>query len=132
MLSQAVWLQLSQPTRKEIARLLSIPRSGGTEVVDGRIVSDGYTMNDLMLIDLEKLQTYLKSAERDFYVLFDQLVKKIENVEEPIVDLPREEKLEFVGPSTDLTPEALENFVEQAAPEVVEEPKKKRSRRNKN
>jgi hypothetical protein len=104
MLSPKIWLGLSQTTRRAIAEKLILPHSGGVEVVDNRVVSDGYTPNDLALITVEKLQTLLNSKETDFYALFNKLVEQIET---PLVEdnqivisakLETLEKLEDVKP----------------------------------
>lgn len=89
MLSQTVWLSLKIETRRKIAVLLGLRRSGTNEVVhDGlknRVVSDGYTPSDLMAVTLEKLQDLMRQPkETDFYKLWEQFVSQ---VEQPPVEL---------------------------------------------
>ena len=91
MLSRLIWLSLSSETRQKLKILLSIPRTGGTEVVDGRVVSDGYTDRDLQVITLERLQELAGSTESDFYKLFNQLVQNVENPPLEVVNTPQEE-----------------------------------------
>src|ERR1035437_6022846 len=78
MVSRNIWLSLSQRTRQTMAIMLEVSRSGGTELVDGRIVSDGYVDSDLAQINLLRLQQYMKSDSNDFYELFNLLVQRIE------------------------------------------------------
>lgn len=95
MIPTMYWLGLSHETRKKIAILLEIPRSGHTEVVDNRVVSDGYTPIDLAVVTLEKLQIFMQNKKEDnFMKLFEQLVK---NVELPLQEIgSRKEKTETV------------------------------------
>ena len=79
MLSQIIWLQLKPETRKILAEILNIPKSGGVEVVDGRVVSDGYTPEDLATVSLDKLQEFMSMEfETDFYKIFGALVEKVQ------------------------------------------------------
>jgi len=84
MLSQSYWLQLSQETRQKVAQALNINRSGGSIVEGNRVVSDGYTPDDLYEVKIEKLQQFTGSDSTDFYKLFDLAVKMIEN---PIIEV---------------------------------------------
>lgn len=79
MLSQSYWLQLPPETRQKVAHALNIRRSGGTVVEGNRVVSDGYTPDDLYEVKVEKLQQFTGSDSTDFYKLFDLAVKMIEN-----------------------------------------------------
>lgn len=88
MIPTMYWLGLSQETRKKIATLLEIPRSGHMEVVDGRVASDGYSALDLSVVTLERLQKFLGSDSDNFLKLFDQLV---ENVELPMMEIKQHE-----------------------------------------
>lgn len=90
MLSQTYWLTLSHDTRRKIAILLDIPRSGGTEVSDNRVISDGHTQLDLSIVTLDYLQNFMQSKEEDFYKLFKQLVERVEAPAEPIGEVPAE------------------------------------------
>ena len=86
MLSKLIWLGLPQTTRQALRAYLNIPKSGGTEVVDGRVVSDGTTDLDLATVTLGKLQEIFSDPEEtDFYKLFNKLVK---NVEIPPIEIP--------------------------------------------
>jgi hypothetical protein len=83
MIATITWLSIDQSTRKELANILNIPRSGGTEVEDNRVISDGYTPQDLATVTVEKLQEVLDSKEQDFYKLLETLISRIEN---PIIE----------------------------------------------
>lgn len=72
------WLALSMPVRLHLKKVFGIPRSEGTNVVDGRVVSDGHTHPDLAHITVPAMQAYVKSDEPDFYVLFSMVLTKAE------------------------------------------------------
>lgn len=78
ILSKHTWLSLSLETRNKLREIFDIARSGGVEVVDGRVFSDGTTPEDLMSLTSEKMQEYLGSKSTDFNTLFNECVKKIE------------------------------------------------------
>ena len=90
MLSKNVWLAQSRETRAKIASFLSLPRSSGM-IVEGasgnqRIVSDGYTDDDLSRITTEVLIQNLGEDTlvdlgidmTNFYDLFNELVRRME------------------------------------------------------
>lgn len=76
-ITEQEWLKLPMPVRIELRTIFAIPRSRGTVVEDGVVKSDGYTNEDLKAITVEKMQTYLKSTEPDFYLLLNDIVKKV-------------------------------------------------------
>lgn len=45
---------------------------------DNKVMSDGYTHNDLMHISVEKMQKLLDSDEKDFFKLFADIIADIE------------------------------------------------------
>lgn len=92
ILSMSTWLSLRTETKQALRDMFNIPRSGFVEVVDGRVHSDGTSLVDLMSLTVDKMQEYAKSKETDFSVLFNQIVKGIEN------------------PVTEATLKHLENF----------------------
>ena len=71
------WLELPWEVRHHLVHLFSIPRSSGTETLDGRIMTDGYTHADLKHITVAKMQAYLDSHEEGFFALFNQVIKKV-------------------------------------------------------
>ena len=71
------WLQLPVEARIKIALHFGLGKSGATEVVDNRVVSDGYTALDLQDLTLEKMQEYLNSKEKDILKLLELTASKI-------------------------------------------------------
>lgn len=83
LLSQPVWLQLSQEMRGKLVRLFGLKRSGATETYMGRdsvvrVVSDGYTAGDLLIVTKEKMQELLDTDSTDFYGMFDEIIANID------------------------------------------------------
>jgi len=72
------WLSLPISTRMRLVQLFHIPRSQGSLVQDNKVMSDGYTHNDLMHISVEKMQKLLDSDEKDFFKLFSDIIADIE------------------------------------------------------
>lgn len=77
ILTPTQWLELPTDVRQRIAEVFGLRKSTGTEVVDNRVVSDGYTVENLQGVSVTTMQTYLKSKEKDFYTLFNTLVEGI-------------------------------------------------------
>lgn len=73
-----VWLSLPMNVRLHLKKVFGIPRSEGTNVVDGHVVSDGHTHPDLARITIPAMQEYLASDETDFHTLFALTVDKVE------------------------------------------------------
>jgi hypothetical protein len=83
LLSQPKWLALSQSTRARLVQLFGLKRSSSTETFTGRdsitrVVSDGYTAEDLLAVTTEKMQKILDTDRTDFYEMFDEIVANIE------------------------------------------------------
>ena len=72
------WLSLPISTRMRLVQIFNIPRSQGSLVQDNKVMSDGYTHNDLMHISVEKMQKLLDSDEKDFFKLFADIIADIE------------------------------------------------------
>lgn len=77
------WLELPQSTRVKLASDFNLVRSGSSEVIDHRVVSDGYTFRDLQKISVELMRSYLNitSDESDFYKLFKLVLQSYETKE---------------------------------------------------
>lgn len=58
-----MWIKLDKEVREHLIKIFSISRTGITEIVDQTIVSDGYTVDDLKAISLEKMNEYIGSEE---------------------------------------------------------------------
>jgi hypothetical protein len=93
MLSKLEWLKLKKETRQAIANFLGMTRSGGTDVVDGRVACDGYLDSDLAKVTLELLQEKFSSTNTNFYELFKEMVRRIEN---PPINLQVEREIKTV------------------------------------
>jgi hypothetical protein len=63
MINKSIWLAIDQQTKEKIAKDFELRRSGETEVVDNRVISDGYTDQDLMAITEEGLNERLKKTQ---------------------------------------------------------------------
>lgn len=73
------WVQLPEYMRRRIAELFKLKRSGGAEVFNGRLVTDGYTYKDLEGISIAKMQELLNLTETEYFSLFDALLEHVEN-----------------------------------------------------
>lgn len=76
-LSLGMWISLPNEVRYRIRVLFNVPKSKSTEVDDGKLVSDGTTHEDLMVINMDKMRGYVHSDSNNFYELFDLLVAKV-------------------------------------------------------
>lgn len=91
MLSQLRWMEVPVLVRIRLAQDLGLKKSGcvvseGTK--DGlRVLTDGYTGEDLLAITIEKLQEYVGSEGVDFYLLWDRAVAKATEVIENEVNI---------------------------------------------
>lgn len=121
------WLELPLSTRVKLASDFNLMRSGNSEVVDHRVVSDGYLYNDLSKISVELLRSHLNlmdSDEYDFYKLFNLLLQSYENKEGN-----KDESTNRSGDETNREEQEVEPIRERSIlPEVVTEPKKRRGR----
>lgn len=72
-----MWVSLPNEVRYKIRSIFGIPKSGATEVNDGRIVSDGTTHEDFKHLTVEKMQSYVGDTSTDFYKLFDKVLAKV-------------------------------------------------------
>ena len=77
------WLSLDLPTRMKIAEIFGIVKRGSTHVVDNRIQSDGYNVEEVEAeLTPEKLRKYMMSNEQDLDVLWDAFIARIEGKED--------------------------------------------------
>ncbi len=56
------WLQVETKERAKVAEILDLKRSGGGKVYGTKLISDGYTNEDLSGITVEKINNLLKSS----------------------------------------------------------------------
>ena len=83
------WRNLPISTRIQIAEALGIKKVGPTHVRDNVVESDGYVIGDVeAALNVDKLQAYLGTDERDLNTLFKKLVDKVEGNVDTTVDAP--------------------------------------------
>ena len=88
-----VWLESPRIVREQLAKDLHIPKTGMAEVIDQTVVSDGYSIDDLGVINVPLLVEYVGRKE-SFKELWLAAVRKaseivgIEVVEEVPVEAP--------------------------------------------
>lgn len=70
------WLQLPSETRQSLAKVFQIQKHGNSSVYGNRIISDGYTNQDLAGITVEKINIMLgtEHAEKDILHAFEEVV----------------------------------------------------------
>lgn len=78
VISMGLWLGLCTETRNYLRKRFHIGKSGGIEVCDGQIISDGTTEEDLSVLTVEAMQEFLNSKEKDIFELFRQVVELVE------------------------------------------------------
>lgn len=73
------WLQADTETRSQISKLLDLPRTGGGKVYGTRLISDGYTNEDLAGITVERINSLLQSSYAPEHILeaFEALVNYV-------------------------------------------------------
>jgi hypothetical protein len=58
-----LWMLLDKATRSYLVNVFEIPMTGIREIIDDRVISDGYSNKDLEAITLEKMIAYIGSEE---------------------------------------------------------------------
>lgn len=80
------WMELPLGTRNTIAGYLGIIKKGSIEVVDNKVVRDGYNLKDIeAVMTVQNLQRFLNSDEHEFEVLWNILVNKAEGRAIPVL-----------------------------------------------
>ena len=64
---------------EKIATIFEVSRSSHSEVHGNEVVSDGRTVKDLSVINVETMQKYLESKETNFANLLEKTINKIAN-----------------------------------------------------
>lgn len=57
-----VWMMLSREVRQQLITDFDLSRNGVTEVIDDRVITDGYNNDDLKVITLERMAEYVGST----------------------------------------------------------------------
>lgn len=116
------WVSLKQETRKTIANLLNLSKNGATEVVNGSVVCDGYTNEDLAAITIEKLQVYNMMKSGTLVENFNRLVEIVESPE-PVEIKPFEGIREVTPQSKEVKEETIVGRVKKAAKKITKKKK---------
>jgi hypothetical protein len=102
-LTTTQWLSLPIDVRQVLIKTFGIPRSEGSQVMDGKvIVSDGHNHRDLAVITIGRLRAFLKEgtakpdSEFDFVTLFNTALDKIEATLAPVQ--PANEPIHVLSP----------------------------------
>lgn len=78
-LTQFEWLQLPPKAKELFKETFNIKRTGGSIVVDNRLISDGHTNDDLSVVSLKTLQEYLGTTEDHWDKILQLTINKMEN-----------------------------------------------------
>ena len=111
IISVQTWLQFTPETRHELRRIFNIPMTGGVEVVDNHVMSDGTLPRDLQVVTLKALQDVLDSSSANFFELLQEMVDTIEHREEP-------KAFETIQKETDKNAKELIDAIDEAAQEI--------------
>lgn len=71
------WLALSDTVRNALAKEFGLTRSSPVHVIDNVVETDGYTVNDLKGISIEKMQAFTGSSSEKFYELITLSITKL-------------------------------------------------------
>jgi len=71
------WLELPLMLRIQMADLFQIPKSGGSHVVSGEVLSDGHTNEDLKALTLDKMHSFTGDESDDFLHLLKLTIDKV-------------------------------------------------------
>ena len=107
-LTTTQWLSLPGDVRQVLIKTFGIPRSEGSQVMDGKvIVSDGHNHRDLAVITIGRLRAFIAEpdvhnekpdSEFDFVQLFNRALDKIELTLAPVQ--PANEAVHVLSPES--------------------------------
>ncbi len=97
-LSVENWVSLPQDTRDKLREVFNVRRSTMASVVGGRLMCDGSTYEDLGVITVEAMQSFLGSKDKNFQDLIAKCIAKVngEEVKEEVKEMVKE-VVEVVG-----------------------------------
>lgn len=104
-----LWMLLDKPVRAHLATVFEIPMTGVREIIDDRVISDGYSNTDLQSITLEKMIAYIGSEEtfpRAWEMSCAKANSELNPEVVPMADEPKE------TPTGDVTTITSDNMVE--------------------
>jgi hypothetical protein len=101
MIAYQYWLGLDSATREKLANQFGVRASGGTEVMDGRVIRDRYSPQDVSLITCEKMCEFAGIKTKDIYEALEATINKLNDVQ------PKEEAKEDQGAESQGSPVAV-------------------------
>lgn len=114
------WMLLPRETRIVLAEAFNIPRTGITEIIDDRVVTDGHSNDNLMVITKEKMCEWIGSEET-FHRAWEICISKANGI---------------VNPPVNIMPEPIETksepIVEEKKETIIDKVKKTLSNDKKN
>ncbi len=63
--------------RMKLKEIFNVPRSQGSHVENGIVVSDGHNHSDLKVISLEAMNAYLGTESDEFFKTLEKVIQKI-------------------------------------------------------
>lgn len=72
------WLSIPREIREKMAEIFKVEKSSYSEVHANMVISDGRTAKDLAVINIEALQKFTESKEKNFLTLLEKTINKIE------------------------------------------------------
>ena len=90
-----LWMQLDVDTRFHLKKIFDIPRTGITEIIDQRVITDGHSTEDLRVITLEKMNEYNGSKYDSFPHAWEVTCSKAKyELNPPLVEMKSEPIIE--------------------------------------
>lgn len=86
------WLKYDNDQRLLMRAIFHIPKSGGVEMQDNKMLSDGSNENDLRAINIESMQQFVESEVKDFDKLFEMTIEKVNELLKEEADRKTEEE----------------------------------------
>lgn len=84
-------MALPLETKIKLSKVFGFAKTSPTHVSDNKVVSDGYKIEDVEhAMNLDAIQNYLGTKEKDFSLLWDMLLLKVEGklVDDPTMLAP--------------------------------------------
>lgn len=78
-----LWMQLDPKIRMELVSYFNLKKTGITEIRDQTLISDGYSVEDLREITLEKMNEYIGSSEESFSRAWEITCSKAKSIVYP-------------------------------------------------
>ncbi len=122
MINYSRWLATSLSTRQKIADDFKIIKKGSTHVVDNKVTSDGYIVEEIeAALSIEAMHAYLGigSSNLDANTLFVMIVDKIEH--------PQGATLTATPPPAPLPPPSMSVLPKAEAKQFKREYKKRKN-----